>query len=427
MIKTFIKLIACLYTINLLVSSCISQDLASWPQECTLAISAEKIQTKSADPDENLISDINIFIFNDRDCLEYSGYFNTDNLAEINGEYIISPKLLHNAVYSIYILANTGYSRTAEVNEKKDIEDMSVYMAYPDEYNKGIPMCGSALDIKLKKGTVHKINLERLMAKISVSIDRSRLDPGVSMIAKKLKIGGCPKTAYPFSKNIINDPDDIFTSGFCKSGEELRLLNENQCQEISVYMLENMQGDLLEGITDENNKILDESDPKSRICSYIELEIEYTSYTHASLPGQNLIYRFYLGESPANFDVRRNTHYHFSLIPEKDGLGESSWRVDQSGIGSITSPYMKVYPSNYIRGKIGEKHHIRCEYYPHTAEFDIGIRELEYDKERGIYDYRLDDDGKGVVLTLKGRGSGILYFKAGYPINQEEMVVISVD
>ncbi len=427
MTKTLIKYIAGLYTISLLLSSCISQDLAIWSQECTLAISAAKIQTKSADPDENLISDINIFIFNDRDCLEYSGYFHTDNMAEIHGEYIISPKLLHNAIYSIYILANTGYSRTAEVNEKKDIEDISVYMAYPDEYNKGIPMCGSALDIKLKKGTIHKITLERIMAKISVSIDRSRLDSGVTMLAKKLKIGGCPKTAYPFSNNTINNPDDIFTSGFCKSGEELKPLNESDCQEISVYMLENLQGDLLNGITDESDKILDESDPKSRICSYIELEIEYTSSTHASLPGKNLIYRFYLGESPENFDVRRNTHYHFLLIPEKDGLGESSWRVDQSGIGSVTSPYMKIYPGNYIRGKIGEKHHIRCEYYPHTAKFDIGIRELEYDKERGIYDYRLDDDGQGVTLTLKGRGSGILYFKAGYPINQEEMVIISVD
>ncbi len=408
-------------------TSCISSYHPEKLQECELSVSADRILTKSADPDENIISDLNIFIFNDRDCLEYSGYFLTESLTEKYGEYYINLNLLHNAIYSVYVLANSGYSRIEEVHNKKDIENLSVYMAYPDDYRTGIPMCGCSRNIEFRKGNIHKISLQRIMSKISVSVDRSRLDTGISFIVRKLEIGGCPKTSYVFKENTINDSDNMFTKGFSKSGDELSPMNRYSGEEISVYMLENLQGNLLQGIENDSQKILDESDPKSKVCSYMEMEIEYTSPTHASLPGKNLIYRFYLGDSPENFDIRRNTHYHFTLIPEKDGLGENSWRVDQSGITSTVTPYMKVYPGNYIRGKAGETHHIRCEYFPTEADFDIGLKELEYDKERGIYDYSLDNDGKGVTLTLTGRGTGILYFKAGYPINQEEMVVIVID
>ena len=52
---------------------------------------------------------------------------------------------------------------------------------------------------------------------------------------------------------------------------------------------------------------------------------------------------------------------------------------------------------------------------------------MEYDKERGIYDYVLDEDGKGVTLILKSSGSGLLYISAGEPINQAEMIVLEVN
>ena len=88
---------------------------------------------------------------------------------------------------------------------------------------------------------------------------------------------------------------------------------------------------------------------------------------------------------------------------------------------------MKIYPGNFIRGRIGDRIHVECEYFPPDAPFDIGFEELEYDKSRGIYDYVIDEDGKGVELTLTGNGSGMLYMEAGYPVNQSEMIVIVVD
>lgn len=88
---------------------------------------------------------------------------------------------------------------------------------------------------------------------------------------------------------------------------------------------------------------------------------------------------------------------------------------------------MSVTPGNYIRGKIGDTVHIRCDLVPSETSLDIGKEHLEYDKERGIYDYEVDEDGRGVVLTLTGSGRGMIYFEAGYPVDDAELIVIEVD
>ena len=88
---------------------------------------------------------------------------------------------------------------------------------------------------------------------------------------------------------------------------------------------------------------------------------------------------------------------------------------------------MSVSPGNYIRGKIGDRIHIRCDIVPSHTPLDIGKEHLEYDRERGIYDYVIDDDGKGVELILKGSGSGLIYIEAGEPVNDAALIVVEVD
>ena len=86
-----------------------------------------------------------------------------------------------------------------------------------------------------------------------------------------------------------------------------------------------------------------------------------------------------------------------------------------------------MIPSGHMQAHVGEEVHVRCSYSPEDADFDIGLEELEYDKERGIYDYRIDDDGKGVILTMKSPGMGIIYMTAGEPINEAGLLVIEVN
>ena len=88
---------------------------------------------------------------------------------------------------------------------------------------------------------------------------------------------------------------------------------------------------------------------------------------------------------------------------------------------------LEKYPSDYIRGNIGEKIHLGCILTPSSAPFDIGLEYLEDDKAEGIYDYVIDQDGHGVTLTLTGPGRGLIYMEAGDPINEAALFIVEVN
>lgn len=468
---------------------------------------------KSADPEENKVTDLNIFIFNSAGMLEESIYSDISGFSRTEEGYVCETCLLKGARYSVYVFANSGYRISA--SGIGDLKEFRYYLVYPDDYSIGMPMSGKAEGIAIPSDGNVRIPLKRLMSKISLTIDRSALSEDVEFYVRKVQIGGCPKSVTPFCESRVTETDDVFLQGFSKEDDGVAPLNDDKgfgkSGEICVYMLENMQGDLLEDDIEDDMKVFEEGDPMAEICSYIEIEADYLSDKAYTLPGENLIYRFYLGEDNGNFDIRRNRHYRFCIRPYDDGLGEDSWRTDTGGVqkfisdirlsydsltmtygnetaslrafvypedaprqnlawesdnpevarvswdGTVTaagegectvscyatdgsgiradckvsvefSPYyMKIYPGNFIRGKTGEEIHVRCEYFPPSAPFDIGTDYLESDRERGIYDYRIDEDGKGVTLSLKKNGSGLLYMDTGYPLNQSEMIVIVVD
>ena len=423
---------ATLLLLNMLTACCIEsfQTDACRRTGSVIRLSTGNImESKSENPDENLVTDMNIFIFDDRGRLERKLYMEAGGMENSGNGYSVNVDLLDGAVYSIYALANAGYS--LDCNTEQEVVGCRYYFAYPDEYRTGIPMSGKKENFTVREGEPIDVPLERTMAKISVSIDRSRLDKDVSFYVNSISIGGCPKSVSPFMESAAMSDFDIFIKGFEKSGSQIAELNSDygwgKSGEVSLYMFENMQGDLLENAETDSDKVLDDSDPESKVCSYIEICGDYSSDTQYTLPGNELVYRFYLGESRKNFDIRRNTHYHITVTPENSGLSEDSWRVDKSGLTSYLPYYMKISPGTFIRGKEGETFHIRCEYYPKSASFDIGLEELEYDRERGIYDYRIDEDGDGVVITLKKRGSGMLYMETGAPINQAEIINVIVE
>jgi hypothetical protein len=52
---------------------------------------------------------------------------------------------------------------------------------------------------------------------------------------------------------------------------------------------------------------------------------------------------------------------------------------------------------------------------------------MEDDKAKGIYDYILDEDRHGAVLTLTGPGRGLIYMEAGEPVNDAALFIIEVN
>lgn len=378
------------------------------------------VPVRSMSPDEEKITDISLMIFDESGQAE-------DCIWLTRGSRTCSIDLVVDKKYTFCACANFGYQIYA--GHIEELQDIRYHLAYPDEYREGIPMA-AVKEVLITEECIVDIDLQRLMAKISLRMDRSRLDRDVEMNVRSARIGNCPRYVKPFTASKIEDNDDTFPTGYLLNDIQTAELNynigEGLSSEVSLYMLENMQGPADGNITHDSEKVFEQKDKRSEVCSYIEMEIEYLSPEKAS-GEKGLIYRFYLGEDRNSFDVERNTHYHITVTPENDGLNDDGWRVDKSGLKDLGPAYLRAYPSDYIRGDIGDQVHIWCEFSPASAPFDVGISYMEDDKAEGIYDYRIDTDGHGATLTLTGPGRGLIYMEAGEPVNDAALFIIEVN
>ena len=390
-------------------------------KDVRIRFTSTDIEVKAYDPDEDLISDLSVFIFDESGELE--GDFRSEG-----GEDSFDTSLLIGKEYTICACANFGYRIYADNLER--LEEVRYHMAYPDDYRNGMPMSAREEIVLGEDDDEISLSLRRLMAKISIQIDRGHLSEDVSMYVRSVRIGNCPRSAAVFTENKTRDEDDCFPVGFIRKDEEVYGLNSSLdgglSREISLYMLENMQGELDSPISSDNEKVFDEDDHRRETCSYIEMDIEYISDRYYSTR-KGLLYRFYLGEDRNNLDVERNCHYHITVTPEDDGLSDDGWRVDKSGLNEYGPISFKAYPSEYIVGDIGDKIHIWCDVSPRSTPFDVGISYMEDDKAEGIYDYEIDEDGFGATLTLTGPGRGLIYMEAGEPVNEAALFVIEVN
>ena len=407
----------------MILTGCSRASMESNVGYTTLSMTCGSQKTKASIPDEDIINDINLLLFENgkAESFIWKEGLGADSRTDMDISYIKGRR------YSLLILANMG--RKIEVHDTSEIKELITELPDTEGFREGIPMNAYIEDIVFDGQRKMEVTLERLAAKISIRMDRSRLSSDVKMTVKEVRIGNYPRYAKVMEPSRVSTVHDRFESGFHLTEEQCLTLNETGMGgisgEVSVYMLENMQGSFPYRINEDEEKVLDEDDPLSGLCSYLELEIDYSSPDLISYDSP-LIYRFYLGDGLRSLDVERNCHYRITVIPEDDGLSGGGWRVDKSGIGPST-PLFRMHPEGYIEGHVGDTLHVWCECYPRTAPFDPGYEELNYDKSRGIYDYSVDEDGHGVRLFLKKAGTGIVYMSAGAPINQTGMVIVYVN
>ena len=413
--------IFCIVLSALLATGCAWTDM---PEEkkvlCRIAVNDGDYASKAMDPDEERISDVSIMIFDERGDAEECLWLQ-------NGQTTTEVSLVVGKRYSFRACANFGYRTYADHID--ELDETIYYMAYPDEYSQGMPMYAEIDNIRIGEDASVELRLQRLMAKISLRMDRRRLSEGVEMNVLGVRIGNCPKSVKVFGKNTVSSHDQCFGMGFSRDDVQTAVLNTIRQDDISgtvtLYTLENMQGDIEGPIDSDAEKVFGEQDHRRDICSYIEMDIEYLS--HEKYSERPLVYRFYLGDSRTNLDVERNCHYMITVCPEDDGLKGDGWRVDKSGISDLGPTYIKPYPSQYVRGKIGDKVHIGCKVSPQNTPFDVGEDYMKDDNKTGIYDYEIDPDGHGAVLTLTGPGRGWIYMEAGAPVDRGVLFVIEVD
>ncbi len=381
------------------------------------------LATKAINPDEERITDVSLIIFDENGDAEESLWMG-------NGAGGCKVNLVKGRRYTFCACANFGYR--VNVSHISELSEIRYHLAYPDEYREGIPMYAQEKDIFIESGMTLSLQLIRLMSKINIRMDRSRLSENVKMDVRSVKVGNCPKSVRVFGKSKVMDRDDCFAAGFSRNDMETQELNTNGpggigiSKEVSLYMLENMQGDFPEEITDSKDKVFSEDDHMRDICSYIEMEFDYMSEEYKT-DGKRLIYRFYLGDGTSNLDVERNCLYTITVCPEDDGLHDGGWRVDKSGLSPAIPPSFRAYPSSYIRGDIGDRIHIWCEFTPAYGPFNAGTEYMEDDKAKGIYSYTLDEDGHGATLELTGPGRGLIYMEAGPPVNESALFIIEVN
>lgn len=246
------------------------------------------LPTRSMDPDDNLITDYNLMIFNSLGFLEERLFISSRELQQYRDG--IKVKLLKGVPYTILAAANLGYT-LPEMN----LDEAFAYrfhLAYPDEFTRGIPM-SAVVEDQIACDEIH-IPLRRLMAKVAIVTDLSRLDPGITMIFREAAVGNCPSSALMFSPSERDGAQSTFASGYFKKMADARA---------TLYLLESLG---------------DNGGP------YIELRAEYFSPTLNTKPGGRLIYRIHFDEA------LRNAHYTINVIPHGDGLSnDDPWLVDR--------------------------------------------------------------------------------------------------
>lgn len=282
------------------------------PMNVKFHIGDIKCNTRSSfTTEEDAVSNLNILVYRDGDLIT-SAY-----TEEVDGSVIIL-RLAKGEQYNLYALANCG-----EVSFKTESELLAYQYTIPSlsSLNNGYPMCWSTSDFTISTIVPDvSIELERLVAKVSFSLDPGVLD-GLEVTSVRLMQSS--KVVSPFGPNRAAASSSQVMAGDYASATDLTQLNNGGS--IIMYVPENCQGTLLEGNTDPWDKTPDNIS-KGDVCTYIEVGC---SFNEGFALSGDVIYRMYLGnDNCANFDVVRNSIYNISLLLTGDGLNEVSWKVD---------------------------------------------------------------------------------------------------
>ena len=124
---------------------------------CRVSVSSGSFASRSMDPDEEMISDLSIMIFDENGEAEECIWLP-------NGQTHAEIPLVLGKRYSFRACANFGYRTYADHID--ELEETVYYMAYPDEYSKGMPMCAAIDGIRIGEDTAVNLKLIRLMSKI---------------------------------------------------------------------------------------------------------------------------------------------------------------------------------------------------------------------------------------------------------------------
>lgn len=311
-------------------------------------------EMKASAISENMISDLNAAVYNGAGRLVANIYMRSGEDFRIT--------VSKGERYRVYVTANAG----KEIINLKE-EDMKKYthsVSSPDAMSGtpgGVLMTGVSERVELYDGCKVDVTLKRAVAKVTVRGDFTALNPDVRLTVRNIAIRNIPKEIRLFRTNKPEDASGIFADGYSCG---LSGIGEFSTGGTVFYMLENMQGTLQPGNTDQRLKVLDESCPCYKVCSYLEIDADYSSPDHSG----TLKYRFYLGrDMTTNYDVERNTTQNITVYFSGNGsVGETTWRVDVDGLSTLVKRVV-ISPSSLDFQALGEDKQLSVTLQPSDA------------------------------------------------------------
>lgn len=411
-----------------LLSSCL-KDAGICAETCTVtlevtAADSNGMGTKALLPDETAIWILNLFVYDAYGLLDEHLYLDMHRAVNERVEAELNTILGRRC--TIYAIANTGM-RLPDYSMEELLE-ARWYMAYPDEYSHGMIQCGFCRNVIIEKESRIRVQLEHIMAKISLTMDRSGLNDDVEMTVTEVTIGNTPRSASFASPSSISGGQDVFTNGFTLDGGQSMPLNRidshGLSREVSLYAMENVR-----------------NGADKDLGTYVELKIDYLSDTRYSADGQPLVYRFLIHDKD-DYSVRRNCHYHITVRPGGDGLSdEDAWRVDKSGLSAHDGqPYLRIVPSGtvidgtmyryyYQMGRT-ESRHFTLSMYPPSMSVHLREDMVEDERDDGRALYTMDPDGHGFTVKALGRSCiSMMEIIPGPPLSDfdSETIAIEID
>lgn len=285
-------------------------------------------------PDElDAISDLNVWVYQEGVLLpDFSFHTNMSSESQVP---IVFPS--QHASYDIYFLANLGEVEgpALEVNIGTVAASVENYTSFRE---RGFPMAGAVL--AYSPSGSGSVSLSRLVGRFDITAYDNPANTRITYTFLSGKMKACAKVIRPFGTlpdesryaSRAVSASEVIAEGDTLSAADIAALNAGES--VSLYYLENCQGQLLPGNDSQWGKSAAAitqatGDPTlADLCSYLELRCLAETPT-ATYP--SVIYRAYLGrDATGDFSVVRNTVNPLRLDMASDLIVSEDWFVEPS-------------------------------------------------------------------------------------------------
>lgn len=301
---------------------------------------------------ETAVNNVNLYVFNQLgDVITHEYLLNSSTLQDI--------VIYRNMKYRVYAVVNVGVNMPAKTMAElegfvKTISDITQVA----DASAGVLMSGKTDLQLLTNGQSIQVDLTRCVSKFILKCDYTQLNPDVKITVTRVQLKNAPARLLLFGESKAASGEVI--DGEERTGADLVPLSGSGA---TFYLFENMQGQVAPSALSYKQKEGGMSAQAKANSSYIEMVYDYLS---ASKSG-TIIYRFYMGNTYSDCNIKRNTQYTCTVLFKGDGsAGENSWSVDNSALVDLVTG-ITLTPTSHKFTLLGDRLPIMATVFPATA------------------------------------------------------------